>query len=234
MRRPRLSGLDNCVFEIDIMDANISKSPPLVVGNNDLGKLQNRLPPSFLKFIQRIANGLHIELANSLTVLPVGPGPSDYGTNVLALTTEMLSDDVFPSKDFVFFAMSGGGELFAFYTAKKFRNGEYPIVWFTPGSIDSNPFVLINTGFDKFLTMQYYILKATEYGDTFATYEEALKASTDKNKMEQDDRNWQNFQNKLYDTFDSTIPKPNHDLYKSTKTLKELNETIEQTMQNSL
>jgi hypothetical protein len=41
--------------------------------------------------------------------------------------------------------------------------------------------------------MQYYILKATEYGDTFATYEEALKASTDKNKMEQDDQRRKQF-----------------------------------------
>ncbi len=232
MRTNKLSGLDNFVFEIDINDENISTSPPLGVDNNDLRQLQDKLPPSFLKFIRTVANGLCIEIGNLLTVFPVGQNISDHWTNVLTLTTETLADCLFPSKDFVFFGMSGvDREMFAFYTATKLDNGEYPVVWFAPGSVGLESFVLINTGFDKFLTMQYYLLKATEYSETYATYEEAAKASSDKNKMDQYNRNWQNFQNKLYDTFDPAIPKPKHDFYESAMTLTGLNETIERTKQ---
>lgn len=234
MRTGKLHTFSDHVFEIDINDESITKSPPLIVENNDLRQLQDRLPPSFIEFIRTIGNGIHIEIGNALTIFPVGEGVSGYWTNVLSLTTETIAREDFLSKDFVFFAMSGvDGEMFAFYTAAKFDNGEFPIVWFTPGSVNTCPFVFINSGFDKFLTIQYYLLKATTFEETYVTFEEAAKASSEKSKMEQDERNWQNFQNKLYDTFDRAVPKPNHDFYKSALTLSELTEIIERTKQSS-
>jgi len=233
IRVDKLETSDTFVFEIDLTDKRISKASPLLSDNNDLKKLQDRLPPSYLKFLKTYSNGLHIEIGNSLTIFPIGE-VSGFWTDILSLTNETLADSSFPSKDFIFFGMSGvDSEMFGFYTAKQFDNGEYPIVWFTPGSADTKPFVLLNSSFDKFLTMQYYLLKASDYEETYATYEEAAKASSDKNAMEEDRNNWQNYLDKLYDTFDPTIPKPNHDYYKSAISLTELNETIELTRNNS-
>lgn len=233
MRVEKLKNTDTLVFEINLSDKRIIKTTPLIPNNNDLKMLQESLPPSYLKFLKTYSNGLHIEIGNGLTIFPIGH-LTGYWTDVLSLTTETLSDSLFPSKDFVFFGMSGvDSEMFGFYTAKKYANGEYPIVWFTPGSVDTKPFVLLNSSFDKFLTMQYYLLKATDYEESYATYEEAAQASSDKNYMEEYNRNWQNFQNKLYDTFDPTIPKPNQDLYKSAVSLIELNDAIEKIKNNS-
>lgn len=231
IRKSKLPNFDSLVFEIDMSDENISKSLPLRDDNTDFKKLEEKLSPSFIKFIQKVSNGLHLEIGNALTILPVGKGNSDFWTDVLSLTTDILEEiEDLESQDFIFFAVSGvDTEMFAFYTATKFENGEYPIVWFNPSTLDDDHFVLLNSSFDKFLTIQYYLLKATEYGETFDTYEEAEKASSDKIMMEQDEQNWQNFQTKLYDTFDPHIPKPNDDLYQSAMNFTKLTEVIELT-----
>jgi hypothetical protein len=81
--------------------------------------------------------------------------------------------------------------------------------------------------------MQYYLLKATEHDETFATYEEAAKASSDKNLMEQDSSNWQKFLDKLYDTYDPFIPKPNRNYFKSAMSLKELTDSIDHAIETN-
>ncbi len=232
VRTTKLLGSDNFVFEIDLNNENVLKSSPLKSDNDDFKKLRDKLPPSFIKFVQSFANGLHVEIGNALTIFPIGQDIGDYWADIKSLTDETISDSLFPSKDFVFFASDGGGEMFAFYTAEKFENGEYPIVWYTPGSVDTNPFVLINSGFDKFLTMQFYLLKATDYEETYSTYTEAAKASSEVNAMNQNEKNWQKFHDRLYDTFEPTIPKPNHDYFQSALTLLQLAETIKQTKNN--
>jgi hypothetical protein len=215
VRTTKLAGSDNFIYEIDLGNENISKTSPLSSDNDDFKKLQDRLPPSYIKFIKNFANGLNIEIGNALTIFPVGQNIGDYWTDVLSLTEETINDNLFPSKDFVFFAADGVGESFAFYTAIQFENGEYPIVWYTPGSVDTNPFVFLNSSFDKFLTMQFYLLKATE-GET----------------MDLDEENWQILHDKLYDTFDPSIPKPNHDYFISAINLTQLIEKIKQTKIN--
>lgn len=229
IRVKKLAGADSFVFEIDLNDRRISKTSPFICDNNDLKKLQNQLPPSYLKFLNTYSNGLHIEIGNSLTLFPLGD-VKGFGTDVLSDTTATVFGGISVSGDFVFFGGSGvDSEMFAFYTAIRYSDGEYPIVWFTPGSVDMKPFVLLNSSFDKFLTMQYYMLKATDYHNTVETYYDALDASSDKNRMEQYEKKLQNFYDKLFDTFEPTIPKPNCNYYNSVVSLTELIGAIEKT-----
>jgi hypothetical protein len=206
-------------FEIDLEDSNISKFPVLSLDDPDFIQLKESLPPSFVNFLSKYSNGLYIDIGNALRILAIGKGNTNLWADILSLTTKIVNGkffngyDSFPSKDFVFFASDGGGEMFAFYTGTKFENNEYPIVWFTPGSVDTEPFVLLNSSFDKFLSMQYYLMKAPDYEDM-------------------DKHDWKSFHHMLYDTFDPIIPKPNDNYFKSVTAFEELLITIDKAKSN--
>lgn len=207
------------IFEIDLNDDRIKKSGLLQLDNKDFIELQNKLPPSFIDFIKNYSDGLYIDIANALTIFPVGKQNDAIGwSTILGNTKEVIKYGFFSSKEFIFFAQTGvDSEMFAFYTGVKFNNGEYPIVWFTPGSTDTESFVLVNSSFDKFLTTHYYWLVFTAYYD----YNEPIAT------LEENNKNGQNFIDKLYDTFDPNIPKPNYNFYEAAVSFEELKKQIE-------
>lgn len=233
VKTTKLPEADNYVFEIDLENENITKSSKIFSDDENLNILGEKLPPSFIYFTEHFANGLDINIGNALTIYPVNEDFSEYWNKILALDKVLIDGDLFPSNDFVFFGGDGGGELYAFYTAIKYSNGEFPIVWFSPGSVDRNPFVLLNSSFDKFLTIQYYLLKATEYEETGILNDEILNSSAYRNELKQDEINWQKFHDKLYDTFEPTFLKPNYNYFNSAMTLNQLKEAVEYTKSNS-
>jgi hypothetical protein len=215
------------IFEIDLENLNIIPSPKIENDNSYFSLLKNKLPPSFIFFIETIANGLYINIGNALTIFPIDINFRDYWNRILSLEDVEIDGEIFPSNDFLFFGADGCGQLFAFYTAFKFESGEFPIVRFTSGLADSNPFVLLNSSFDKFLTIQYYLLRATDFEEKYSS-EKVLELSIDLNWNKLDEANWQRFQDELYNKYDQIIPKPNIDLSISPLTLKQLKKEIEQ------
>lgn len=227
IRTDKLDIAEPYLFEINLGDKRITNSTPLRVHNRDFEKLENRLSPSFKIFIDSVSNGLHIGIGNTLSIYPIGQTDSSvYWTNLLSWNRDIIDDTLFPSKELFFFGTSGGGEMFGFYTGTRLANGEYPVFWFTPGSVDTKPFVLLNSSFDRFLTMQYYLLKATDNEPTYS-YEEAQKFSTGEYLVESE-RNWQNFHDHLYNIFDPAINKPNHNYYRAALSFEEFIKQIEE------
>jgi hypothetical protein len=233
VRTHNLLKTNDYIFEVDFDSENIKTSSKIGSDDENLNLLKDNLPPSFIYFIEKISNGLEISIGNTLRIYPVDKDFRNYWNNILALDQWVIKGKAFPSKDFQFFGGDGSGQLFAFYTATRFSNGEFPILRFTPGLIDTNPFVLLNSSFDFFLTIQYYLLKATEFEKTGYLNDEILKSTTYLNTIKQDEINWQKFHDKLYDNFEKLIPKPNADYFQSMMTLDEIIVAVEQIKNNS-
>jgi hypothetical protein len=82
------------------------------------------------------------------------------------------------------------------------------------GAITDNAFVLINSRFDAFLTIQYYLLKATDYEPNLSR-EEAARRALDPSYAQADEFRWQNLIDQLYRLFDPAILPPKYDYYGS-------------------
>ncbi len=224
-------------FEIDLNDHRIAASTKLSLETEDFSQLADKLPPSFITFVKNCADGLFIDIGNALTIFPVAGNVDGFSANVSSETKNWL--DEFPSNEFIVFGKLGVDyEFFCFYTGKKLKNGEYPVVWFSPGLVCNRRFMLLNTGFDKFLTIQYYLLRATDLHENDESLAEIMNDSSYlKNPLyreaeERESRNWQNFLNHLYSNFDSEMPKPNHEYYKSAVSFEELIRQIDQVQDN--
>ncbi len=104
------------------------------------------LPPSYRRLFLEYGDGFEMQLGNWLRVSSL--------ETMVADTKEVREWAICPLKDLIVFGGTGvDAEMWAFYTAAKAPNGEYPVVWVTPGSIDSNGYVLANSGFDAFLNV---------------------------------------------------------------------------------
>lgn len=218
-------------FEIDLNDDRISASPRLSSEPKDFTQIADRLPPSFIAFVKNYADGLFIDIGNALTIFPVADNVDGFSANISTETKYWI--DKFPSHEFIVIGKSGiDYDLFCFYTGIKFHNGEYPVVWFSPGISGTQRFLLLNSSFAKFLTIQYYLLKATDLEDEYDSYEEAANASSDSQEIEQEDINWQNFHDHLYSNFDPAVPKPNYEYYSAAVSFEELIHQIEEVKEN--
>lgn len=216
IRTPKLQVQEEYRFEIDLENEMITRSPPVKLSQEFHSDLKFWIGGSYKYFLENIANGLYINIGNALSVFPIGPYKGESWTNVEGLTA--LCNKSLTLDDFVFFAGDGCGETFAFYTAVRPEDGEYPIVWYTPGSQE---FVYVNSSFDRFLTMQYYMLKATEFEAEY-TEEEA----GDPKLIEDDNANWQLYHANLYRVFDPNVPISSHNLFQSAVDLSSIKEVL--------
>ncbi len=180
----------------------------------------NRLPYSLRTFVQLFSNGITIDIGNLVRVDSV-----DGERNMEFWTKEYKNYDSFPTENFIAFGSSGGGEVFGFLNDLETHPQEFPIVWMDPGSYDEDGFVFVNSSFDKFLTIQYYLLKAIDNEELYQELEDNEIESTG---IDIEDDEWQSFQDFLYNRFDPIIPKPNSDIFESAKTLNEVIEDIKQ------
>ncbi len=104
------------------------------------------LPPSYRRWFLAHGDGFELSAGNSLRLSSL--------EDTVAITKEVRGRSYCPLKDLIVFGGTGvDAELWAFYTGKTMSNGEYPVIWITPGSIDSNGYVWTNTNFDTFLNV---------------------------------------------------------------------------------
>jgi len=207
------------LLEIDTFDERIRINNLTETSENENKSFLDSLPNSLNTFIRFISNGINIDIGNLVRV------DSIDGTKSMKFwTNEYLNYDSFPTEKFIAFGSSGAGEVFGFLTDIETNSSELPVVWMDVGSYDKDGFVFINSSFDKFLTIQYYLLKANDNEDLYIELEDE---EIEKTGIELEDDEWQSFQDFLYDRFDPFIPKPKSDLFKSAKTLTEVITDIE-------
>lgn len=203
------------LVELDFNDKRIKK-----FGTKKVNAFNLPLSESFISFISMVSNGLYIDIGNALTVFPVDSVEGIW-TNIFDITSMFRKEAFIESDRFVIFGMNGVDfESWAFYTGKRFKNGEFPIVLFYPENIKNKKYTLMNSSFDKFLTIQYYLLKSVDFEETMS-YKEAVVKS---NKMEDEE---QQLVDDLYTKYDSIIPVPKYDFYESGISIKELDILID-------
>ncbi len=212
----------NFEIELDFKDKRITKFD---TKNKNLNSM--KLPKSFEFFVKEISNGLIIDIGNSLEIFPIEKSKY-FWTSINQITNEFINDAIIPNDDFIIFGMNNGvdSEFWAFYTDKKFKNGEYPIVWINPGALGNDYFALANSRFDRFLTIQYYLLKSTDYEESM-TYQEALKKSKDDYFVEKEEKKYQELLDTLYNIFEPIIPTPQGDFDENAMTIEQLNKLID-------
>lgn len=208
--------------EIDFNDTRIHK-----LANNENTANDLKLPNSFIAFSNKISNGLVIDIGNQLRIFQVSNEVTGLPT-VQSRTNEFINNKYIDSEDFIIFGENGvDSETWAFYTKKSFKNGEYPIVWITLGASNNDHYVLFNSRFDRFLTIQYYYLKSSDYASTTKmTYEELVK-NTPNNKNFESESQYDLLLSKLYSKYDPIIPAPLGDLYSNTLTINQLDSLID-------
>lgn len=228
MEKIKVEGIPNpfkYIFEIDLNDKRIITSTPIEEDNKSFVALKEKLSPSFKYFVSQISNGIEIGIGNLSIVLPIRAGINPYD-NIESITSEIINDDLFPSKDFIFFGRTGvDGEKYAFYTGIKLKNGEYPIVWYTPGSIDTEPFVLLNSSFDRFITIQSYLLRVGDLEES--SVPESLLYGFSEETRRKYEQLWQEFHDFLYEKFDPAIGKLNANYYYEAVSFDKLLKQIE-------
>jgi hypothetical protein len=159
-------------LDFDLNGENILKSEPL--SEIDLGmfheKIKISLPPSYVDFKTTFADSFYISSGNALSIFPL-LGSKDIDTNVASISLDYAHlGNVFKVHKLLIFGMSGvDSETWAFYTNKKYPNGEYPIIWLLPSE---ERFFLHSSSFESFLNIQY---KALTNSDNLDSYDEFYK-----------------------------------------------------------
>jgi hypothetical protein len=149
-------------IDFNLNSANIEKSAP--VTNDELIKFREQiqidLPQSFLDFKKNYADSFYISSGNALSIFPLCDKKGSF-TNVIDISSDYAHlGNVLDSHKLLIFGMSGvDSETWAFYTDKKYLNGEYPILWISPGE---ERFFLHSTNFESFINIQYKSLTDTE------------------------------------------------------------------------
>ena len=155
------------VFEIDTSDERIQTKNLTETSENENKSFLDTLPNSLNAFIRFISNGITIDIGNLIRV------DSIDGTKSMRFwTNEYLNYDSFPTEKFIAFGSSGAGAVFGFLTDITTYSEELPIVWMDVGSYDKDGFAFINSSFDKFLTIQYYLLMANENEELYIELED--------------------------------------------------------------
>jgi hypothetical protein len=217
---------DKFSVELNLEDTRITKFE-----TSNLNKIDYLLPKSFQDFINNISDGLILDIGNQLTIFSTKK-TNGLWTTIAEITAEYIS--ITKSDKFVVFGVNGvDSEGWAFYTSTRFADGEYPIVWITQGAADDENYVLMNSRFDRFLTIQSYLLTSGDYEKTMS-YSEALAQSEDKNQMNAIENGYQELIDKLYESYDPLIPTPKYNQYTQTMTIDELNVLIEKINKNAL
>jgi hypothetical protein len=160
-------------LDFDIDSNNIEKSVP--ASDNELimfkEKFQIDLPPSYSDFKKTFSDSLYISTGNALSVFPLSENKDSF-TNVSEISQDYAHlGNVFDSHRLLIFGMAGvDSETWAFYTGKRYLNGEFPILWISPGE---ERFFVHSTSFESFINIQYKSLtdtdSITEYDDFYKT-----------------------------------------------------------------
>jgi hypothetical protein len=164
-------------LDFDIDSSNIEKSEP--VSENELinfrEKIQIDLPQSYLDFKKTFADSLYISTGNALSVFPLSENKDSF-TNVSEISKDYAHlGNVLDSHRLLIFGMSGvDSETWAFYTGKRYLNGEYPILWISPGE---ERFFVHSTSFESFINIQYNSLTDT---DSITDYDDFYKTLVEK------------------------------------------------------
>jgi hypothetical protein len=191
--------------EIDLTDDRIVCGDKLNFLSARDSKLFQSVSLCYSEFVAKVANGLHIEIGNGLRI---------DSLQDVAQQTKGFFEKRFMG-DTVAFGSSGvDAQLFEFDLRKETTNTESRILWHDFGAITDNAFVLINSRFDAFLTIQYYLLKATDYEPNLSR-EEAARRALDPSYAQADEFRWQNLIDQLYRLFDPAILPPKYDYYGS-------------------
>ena len=167
-------------LDFDIDSNNIEKSEP--VKDNELIKFKEKihidLPPSFSDFKKTYADSLYISTGNALSIFPLIENKDSF-TNVIEISQDYAHlGKVFDSHRLLIFGMAGvDSETWAFYTGKRYLNGEYPILWISPGE---EGFFLHYTNFESFINIQYKSLTDTDSITDYDDFYKTLVAKYDK------------------------------------------------------
>lgn len=125
------------------------------VSNEEINKaealLGKRLPPSFVQWLLEIGDNCYLFDGNLRIyhLLPNGERTTNIVEQLEALNTANWGLE----KNLIIFGVSGGDELWAFYTGYMI-NGEYPIIEIGAiFSADMRDYKLWNTSFKRFITL---------------------------------------------------------------------------------
>jgi hypothetical protein len=149
-------------LDFDINSSNIEKSEP--IKDYELVKFREQipidLPPSFIDFIKTYTDSLYISTGNALSIFPLCDNKDSF-TNIAEISKDYAHiGNVLDSHRLLIFGMSGvDSETWAFYIDKRYSNGEYPILWISPGE---ERFFVHSSSFDSFINIQFNSLTDTD------------------------------------------------------------------------
>ena len=161
-------------IDFDLNSDNIEKSEP--VTDDELMRFREQimidLPPSFLDFKKQYADSFYISTGNALSIFPLCDNKDSF-TNVVNISRDYAHlGNVLDSHRLLIFGMSGvDSETRAFYTDKKYLNGEYPILWISPRE---ERFFLHSTSFESFINIQFKSLTDTDSIDDYDEFYKTL------------------------------------------------------------
>ena len=153
----------NVSFSLD--DARIKLKPAASL--SELSRLEESvgspLPPSFRWWLSQYEEAV-FDIGNLLKI--DSPFAVDNGFSIASQSEWYRNNPECRLKDLIVFGMNGvDSETWAFYTGVYDEDGEYPIIWISPGSLDSTAYVFANTRFDRFLNCQVNFLLAVDRED---------------------------------------------------------------------
>ena len=156
-------------LDFKISENNIEYSKP--VTESELLKFKEfcniDLPPSFLDFKKNIADSFYISTGNAFELFPLIEKKNTF--TIASITNDYAHlGNVLESHKLLIFGMSGvDSETWAFYIGKKYPDGEYPILWISPGE---ERFFIHSTNFESFINIQFYSLTNTESIEDYDSY----------------------------------------------------------------
>jgi len=167
-------------IDFNLSGDNIEKSE--TINDDELrnfyAQIKIDLPPSYIDFKKKCADSFYISAGNALSIFPLCDN-KDMFTNVVSITNDYAHfGNVLDSYKLLVFGMSGvDSETWAFYTDKKYSNGEYPIIWISPGE---ERFFFHSTNFESFINIQYKSLTDINSVDDYDEYYKSLIEKYDK------------------------------------------------------
>jgi len=136
------------------------------------------LPPSYVDFKTKYADYFYLSSGSALELFPLIEN-NDSWTNVISSSHDYAHlGNVLTFHKLLIFGMSGvDSETWAFYTGKRFANGEFPIIWILPGE---ERFFYHSSNFMSFLNVQYYANVASDLVQDYDDYYKSLILKYDK------------------------------------------------------